>query len=129
VGTRIYLHLTWTTLERAPLITEPARVFLGRFLRQEAGRHGVCPLAVGMVKDHVHMILELPPVFDLPRLTQGLKGGSARLANRDGHSGERTLRWAQGYDARTVGVGQLASAVRYVEEQALRHPERAIVGT
>jgi putative transposase len=128
VGTRLYLHLTWTTLERTPLITEPARAFLDRFLRQEAGRHGVHPLAVGMVRDHVHMILELPPVFDLPRLTQGLKGASARVANRDGHAGERSLKWAQGYDARTVGVAQLAGAVRYVEQQPRRHPDRAITG-
>jgi len=128
VGTRLYLHLTWGTLQRTPLITERARVFLDRFLRQEAGRHGVRPLAVGMVSDHVHMILEFPPIFDLPRLTQGLKGASARVANRDGHSGKRPIRWAPGYDARTVGVGQLAAAVRYVEEQPGRHPDRAITG-
>jgi REP element-mobilizing transposase RayT len=79
-----------------------------------------------MVIDHVHMIVVVPPVFDLPRLVQGLKGASARIANRDGHSSPRPLRWAGGYDARSVGVSRLAAAVRYVERQSARHPERAI---
>jgi len=126
MGTRLYVHLTWTTLDRAPSITAAVRDFLDRFLRQEAARHGARPLAVGMVNDHVHLILELPPVYDLPRLVQGLKGASARIANRDGHAGPRPLQWTAGYDARSVGVGGLDAAIRYVESQGVRHPERAI---
>jgi len=128
MGTRLYAHLTWTTLNRVPSITPSVRDFLDRFLRQQAIRYGARPLAVGMVSEHVHMIVALPPVYDLPRLVQGLKGASARLANRDGHAVRRPLQWTPGYDARSVGPGQLAAAVRYVEEQALRHPDRAIGG-
>ena len=128
MGTRLYAHLTWTTLNRVPSITASVRDFLDRFLRQEAGRHGARPLAVGMVSDHVHMIVELPQMFDLPTLVQGLKGASARIANRDGHVGSRRLQWTPGYDARSVGVGQLSAAVRYVECQSRKHPDRAIPG-
>jgi len=128
MATRLYAHLTWTTLNRVPSITTSVREFLDRFLRQQALRHGARPLAVGMVSEHVHMIVELPPVYDLPRLVQGLKGASARVANRDGHAERRPLQWTPGYDARSVGVSQLAAAVRYVEEQPRRHPDRAITG-
>ena len=128
MATRLYAHLTWTTLNRVPSITTSVEDFLDRFLRQQAVRHGARPLALGMVSDHVHMIVELPPVYDLPKLVQGLKGASARLANRDGHAGSRPLQWTAGYDARSVGTGQLATAVRYVEDQAGRHPDRAITG-
>lgn len=129
MGVQLYSHLTWTTLNRVPSITGPVRDFLDRFLRQQAIRHGAHPLAVGMVNDHVHMIVELPPTYDLPRLIQGLKGASARIANRDGHASRRPLQWTPGYDARSVGVGQLAAAIRYVEDQPSRHPDRAIPGT
>lgn len=126
LASRLYVHLTWTSLRRLPLITETVAAFLDRFLRQEAGRHAARPLALGMVTDHVHMIVEVPPVFDIPRLVQGLKGASARIANRDGHASPRPLQWAAGYDVRSVGVRQLAAALRYVERQGERHPERAL---
>ena len=128
MGTRLYAHLTWTTLNRVPSITASVRDFLDRYLRQAAGRHAVSSLAVGMVSDHVHMIVELPPVYDLPRLVQGLKAASARLANRDGHTGPRPLQWTAGYDARSVGMRELSMAVRYVEGQSARHPSLAISG-
>ena len=82
-----------------------------------------------MVNDHVHMIVELPPAYDLPKLLQGLKGASARIANRDGHADRRPLQWTPGYDARSVSVGQLAAAIHYVGSQASRHPDRAIPDT
>src|SRR5881296_3826002 len=83
VPVRLYVHLTWTTLQRQPLINHGVADFLRRFLRREAKRHGARLLASGIVADHVHVVLQLPPVTN-PRLIQGLKGASARLANRDG---------------------------------------------
>ena len=128
MGAQLYLHLTWTTLNRQPMITERVRVFLDGFLRQRAKQHRTHVLAAGMVSDHVHLIVEVQPVFDLPALMQGLKGASARLANRDGHAQHRSLQWSAGYDARTVSVGQLRSAIHYVETQSAHHPDRAISG-
>src|SRR5260221_8381917 len=84
---RFYAHLSWTTWARLPLITEQVAHFLGPFLLAEAKRHGARVMEMGIVRDHVHLLLELPPVYDAPRLVQGLKGASARIANRDGHTG------------------------------------------
>jgi len=121
---RIYAHATWTTFARLPLITVEVASFLGRFLPIEAGRHGARMVEVGIVQDHVHMILELPPTFDVPRLMQSLKGASARIANRDAIAAHDWLRWARGYDLRSVGMRQLGSAVDYVRRQGERHPDR-----
>jgi REP element-mobilizing transposase RayT len=100
--------------------------FLERFLRQEATRHGSRVLELGMVSNHVHAIVQLPPVIDIPRLVQGLKGASARIANRDGLMPRARLRWADGYDLRSVSVRQLEDARRYVRTQAEHHPDLAI---
>ena len=72
---------------------------------------------MGIVKDHIHVVLELPATFDVPRLMQGLKGASARIANRDGIANHESLRWAQGYELRSVGVGQLRKVIAYVRGQ------------
>jgi hypothetical protein len=46
--------------------------FPGRFVRVEAGRHGARVLETGIVRDHVHVVLDLSPTFEVPRLLQGL---------------------------------------------------------
>src|SRR5437016_1311943 len=89
---RFYAHLSWTTWARLPLIDERVAHFLGPFLLAEAKRHGARVMEMGIVRDHVHLLLELPPVYDAPRLVQGLKGASARIANRDGHTGREPPR-------------------------------------
>ncbi len=123
---RLYAHLTWTTLRRLPLLNPDVARFLERFLRQEAARHGSRVLELGIVSNHVHAIVQLSPVIDIPRLVQGLKGASARIANRDGLMPRARLRWADGYDLRSVGVRQLAGALRYVRAQAEHHLDLAI---
>src|SRR5207247_847208 len=111
VPVRLYVHLTWTTLQRQPLINHGVADFLRRFLPREAKRHGARLLASGVVADHVHVVLQLPPVTNIPRLIQGLKGASARLANRDGLMPRAPLRWAAGYDLRWSG-GSVVTALR-----------------
>ena len=118
---RIYAHLSWTTFARLPLIDERVAEFLCRFLLEEARRHGARAIEIGVVRDHVHILLELPAAFDVPRMVQGLKGASARLANRDGFAGHNPLRWAAGYDLRSVGVKQLRDVAEYVRGQEGRH--------
>ncbi len=123
---RLYAHLTWTTLQRQPLISPEVAEFLRRFLPREAARHGARLLELGIVADHVHVVLELSPILNLPRLLQGLKGASARLANRDGLTSRAPLRWAEGYDLRSVGARQLSTVIAYVRNQARRHPALAV---
>jgi REP element-mobilizing transposase RayT len=121
VPVRIYAHLSWTTFARLPLIDERVAEFLCRFLLEEARRHGARTIEIGVVRDHVHMLLELPAAFDVPQMVQGLKGASARLANRDGVAGHHSLRWAAGYDLRSVGSRQLRDVAEYVRGQERRH--------
>ncbi len=118
---RIFAHLSWTTFARLPLIDARVAAFLEQFLDAECQRQGARMLAVGVVRDHVHMLIELPGAFNVPQLVQGLKGASARIANRDGIAGHESLRWAQGYDLRSVGPRQLETVEAYVRNQATHH--------
>jgi len=118
---RIYAHLSWTTWARLPLIDEVVAEFLLRFLLAEAKRHGARVVEIGVVSDHIHLLLELPAAYDVPRLVQRLKGASARLANRDGVSRNKSLRWEAGYDLRSVGLRQLPQVAAYVRDQEIKH--------
>ena len=109
-----------------PLIHPVAAEFLRRVLPEIARRHGTRVIDVGIVSNHVHLVIELPGHVDIPRLVQGLKGASARIANRDGVMPRAPLRWATGYDLRSLSVRDLQGAIRYVRAQSERHPELAL---
>ena len=125
---RLYVHIVWTTRGREPTIDAAVARFLSRFLsvvaRQErAGLH-----AMGMVRTHVHLLLQLHPTTNISRLLQRLKGGSSVLANREGHAAARPLRWARGYNIESVSPRALEAARAYVLQQPAHHPREAILG-
>ena len=122
----IYAHLTWTTRERATLIDADRADFLGRALPNIAARYGAQCLTFGAVTDHLHILLDLPSVYDVPRLVQGLKGATARIVNRDRIGKGPPLRWAAGYDLRSVSPDGRLDVERYIENQARHHPHLAI---
>jgi REP element-mobilizing transposase RayT len=116
----LYVHLVWVTLERRAMITARVTSFLRRFLPAEAARHGCEVVALGLVPDHVHMVLRIPPRGDLPRMVQGLTGASSRLGNLESTVG---LRWEKGYQIKTVSPSGLPRVIAYVKNQAQRHGE------
>ena len=118
--------VTWKTYRNMPMLGSSEARFLERFLPAEVQRHGATPLALEMVSDHVHLVLRLPARFDLPRLAQGLKGASARLINKEQRLSTTGVRWATGYSAYSLSRGDLKAAIRYVRDQPLKHPDRAI---
>jgi REP element-mobilizing transposase RayT len=120
LASRVYVLLTWTTRERQPLVTSQVEALLTRLLPRIARAHQANTLALGMVPDHVHMVLRLPLQIDIPRLVQALKGASSRIANRD-HVADPRLAWANGYDLRSISVRALADVRAYVRNQKLRH--------
>ena len=126
---RIYVHLVWTTRDRAPLIDTPTAVFLERFLSSVAHQERTQLLALGIVSTHVHLLLRLHPTTVIPRLLQRLKGGSAVVAAREcNRPVGYALLWAKGYNIQSVSEQALERVRAYVERQPLHHPLEAIVG-
>jgi REP element-mobilizing transposase RayT len=100
--------------------------FLRNFLPNQAERNGAKVIAMGIVSDHVHLLLRLEPVLSVPKMVQSLKGASSRVSKRSDKGG-RGLRWAKGYDLRSVSPRNVEAAIKYVLTQAARHPDRAIL--
>ena len=127
--TRLYCHLVWTTLNREPTIDSGYAEFLCRFLRRIAWRERAQVLAIGVVRTHVHVLVEMHPTASVSAVVKRLKGASSSVARREGIGGSgRLLRWAKGYTAHSVGPGQLEVVRRYLALQGTHHPEEAIVG-
>lgn len=124
---RLFVHLTWTTRERAPLIDAVLARFLTQFLRRVGTEERTRVLEIGMVSDHIHLLARLHPTTEIPRLLQRLKGGSAVLGvtPTKGHPG---LRWAKGYSIHSVNPRHLGPVRAYLRDQPRRHAHLAIEG-
>lgn len=126
---RLYFHVTWTTRDRVPLLSLELARFLSRFLPAIGRQERVKILALGMVSTHLHLLIRVHPTTEIPRLLQRMKGGSANLAQREGHNGNGPeLRWAKGYNIESVSPRQVALVIAYVSHQPEHHPSEAIPG-
>jgi REP element-mobilizing transposase RayT len=109
------------------LIDGRAESFLRRYLPSIARQERARILDLGIVGTHVHVLIRTHPTTVLPRLLQRFKGGSAAIANKEGHVDHgRKLRWAKGYNIETVSRNALAAVRHYVRLQAERHPTEQI---
>jgi REP element-mobilizing transposase RayT len=125
---RVYYHIVWTTRQRQPVLDRATVAFLERYLRVIAKEERTHIIALGIVRTHVHVLLQAATVTSLPRLMQRFKGGSSVLINREHHrEHDLPVRWAKGYAIHSVGWRALEVARRYVEEQDARHPDERII--
>lgn len=122
---RIFLHLTWSTLRRQPMIDAATRSFLDQYFRRIAIRERVTVICLALLRTHVHLLVSVGPRMDLSRLVHLLKGGSSYAASRQ-PGNILGLRWNREYSVTSVSPRLLPQAVQYIESQNDRHPSEAI---
>lgn len=125
---RLWVHVVWTTRNRAHLIDLQRASLLAARLPEIALRERARIEEIGIVMTHLHLLIRLHPTTLIPRLLQRMKGGSAREANQDPTGSREPLRWAKGYSLTPVSPRSIQAAVAYIRTQAEHHPREAITG-
>ena len=120
---KIYVHITFSTKHRQPLIDDPIKPELFAYLG------GVCqalechPVQVGGHDDHVHVLCILSKKIALMDLLEEIKKRSSKWIKTKGASYE-SFYWQDGYGAFSVNPAQIDVVVRYIENQAEHHRKR-----
>lgn len=122
---QLYFHLTWSTVNRLPMIDRPVQDFLDEFIRRTAVREQAEIVALAILQTHVHVLVRTAPRFDLGRLVQLMKGGSSYAASRL-PGNVVGLRWTRRYSATTVSPRALGRAIEYLRRQGVRHPKEVV---
>ena len=117
---RLYYHLIWATHRRAPLITPVLEPALAHELRAAAHRADLLLHAVGIMPDHVHLAVSIPPAMPVATAVSRLKGATARHLNAH-HSTATHFRWQNEYGVVSFGEGNLPAVARYLTNQRARH--------
>jgi REP element-mobilizing transposase RayT len=90
---QLFIHLVWSTWDRAPVLTDAVRAWLWPAMATQARELGCVWAVVGGVEDHVHVLCALPAAVAVADLVRRLKGWTARAANAQHPD---SLRWQGG---------------------------------
>ncbi len=85
-----------------------------------ARNHKFLVLANGGMEDHVHLLIQLPPVLSLAKAVSLLKANSSSWMKEHG----RKFAWQEGYGAFSVSASNLAAVERYIANQQKHHRRR-----
>jgi putative transposase len=119
---KLHYHLVWATRERLPLIGEGEEQAIRRSFELTFADLDVIPHAVGVMPDHVHLAVSIPPKVAVSEAVRRLKGASANAVNaRSGGTRSDTFRWQGDYGVLSFGDSALERVVDYVEHQRDRH--------
>ncbi len=118
------VHVIFSTKGRLERIPQELQPKLWAYMAGIARNQNFEAIIVGGVKDHVHVLLLLPPSLPLAKAVQFLKGNSSKWLNQTGAAG-KGLAWQEGYGAFSVSASQSAEVVKYIENQAAHHEKRS----
>lgn len=112
-------HVVWTPKYRRPVLQNNIAVRLEEVLRETCDKYQAEIIAVEIMPDHVHLLVEVDPQFGIHRLVKNLKGVSSRLLRQEFpylKSRLPTL-WTNSYFVSTVGGAPRSVIKQYVENQ------------
>ena len=121
--TSILVHYVFATHERRPLISEEMQPKLWAYMGGIARANGMKALAIGGMRDHVHLLLSLPSTITIAKAVQLVKAGSSKWMNDQKRT--KWFGWQEKYGAFSIGVSQKEAAVRYIRNQAQHHAKKS----
>ncbi|HZI56854.1 MAG TPA: IS200/IS605 family transposase [Verrucomicrobiae bacterium] len=105
-----HLHIVFSTKDRQKLIEPTMQPKLWSYMAGIGRNHGFLVLAHGGMEDHVHLLIQLPPVLALAKAISVVKSNSSGWMNDHGMK----FNWQEGYGAFSVSASNLAVMERYI---------------
>jgi REP element-mobilizing transposase RayT len=109
------VHCVYGTKNCLNLIRDPQGVW--NLTREIARNIDIDILAIGGVKNHVHLLMTLPPSRAMANIVRDLKANSSHILRQE----NRMFRWQDGYAAISVSPAAVKAVMRYIEHQAEHH--------
>jgi len=120
------MHCVFSTKERHPLLTAAIRGRLWPYLGGIARENDMKALAIGVVADHVHLLLSLPAMLSISKAMQLLKGNSSKwLRETFPELRPQGFAWQEGFGAFSIGISGMEDTVRYIQTQEEHHRNKS----
>ncbi len=111
------VHVVFSTKERRKAIGKDFQQRLWGYVAGICKKTGVHVDAIGGTEDHIHLLIQIPPILALAKTVLTIKSNSSRWAKEQGQK----LAWQEGYGAFSVSASVVPAVVRYIENQEAHH--------
>jgi putative transposase len=115
--TQNVLHVVFSTKDRRKLIHPDFQPRIWAYIAGICQSLGIFVHAVGGMEDHIHFLIQIPPILPLAKAILTIKSNSSRWANEQGHK----LEWQRGYAAFSVSASVVPAVDRYIRNQPSHH--------
>ena len=117
---RCQYNLVFAPKYRRQIIFGKYKMEIGKILREICRRQGIEIIEANACKDHIHMLVTIPPKMSVSKFVGILKGKSSliifdKFANLKYKYGNRHF-WCRGYYVDTVGRNKTAIS-KYIQNQ------------
>lgn len=123
--TNLLTHLVFSTKNRQPLVVPDFKdelyAYLGGLTKELNGK----AYSIGGIDDHVHMLVNLPPVISISDAMRFLKSNSSGWIHNKWP--RKPFAWQQGYAAFSVSHSGVADVCRYIANQEEHHQRVSFV--
>jgi putative transposase len=112
-------HVAWCPKYRRKVLEGAIAKRCEQILRRTAKKYRADVIALEIMPDHVHLLVEVDPQFGIHRLVKNLKGVSSHTLRKEFASLVSRLPtlWTNSYFVATVGGAPLSVIKQYVENQ------------
>ena len=120
-------HIVWTTKYRYRVLKDGVAERVRELIRQSCNSMDVRILKGSVGREHIHLLVSVPPSLSISKLVQQLKGKTARVLLNEYKELRRRYwgqhLWASGYFCRTVGSVTRDVIKDYIENQSDEYEE------
>ena len=114
------IHLVFSTKNREPLLADGVRPQLHEYLGGILNDLDSAPIAIGLVRDHAHILFVLTKNRALADEVMEVKRGSSKWLKTQG-ARYQAFHWQNGYGAFSVSPSSMAEVEQYIAHQAEHH--------
>jgi REP element-mobilizing transposase RayT len=111
--TQNYIHLSFSTKERARTISKDVQPNLWAYMAGICQNHEMVSRAIGGIDDHAHLLFHLPATLSLSKAANLIKANSSKWMK----DYAKDFEWQLGYAGFSVSTSNLASVEKYICNQ------------
>ena len=111
------VHVVFSTKNRHKSIDPEFQPQLWNYITGICRNLDIYAHSVGGMGDHLHLLIQIPPVLSLSKVVATIKANSSRWASEEGHK----FAWQQGYAAFSVSTSVIPVVIRYIRNQEEHH--------
>jgi REP element-mobilizing transposase RayT len=123
---RLYSHIVWGTKDREPMLNSARSQILEQAIIATSAEYDCLLHATGVMPDHVHVAISIPPKNAVAEVVKRFKGTSSRHINQLSRLQDGDFAWQPEYGIISFGEKSLDDVVAYVRNQRAHHEKQTL---